>query len=323
MIQAGIDEAGYGPILGPLCVGLAAFRADSEDGPVDLWRRLRRAVQKTVPKRTTDRVPVADSKVLYQGGRLATLERTALAFSALSHHGIPPSTAGEWIDRHVAQRSRPRVSEYPWYADLEGLPIPLAAAPDGVRRSGAKLAAAADEAGVEMVTLRVAPLLEAEYSTWAERVNSKAVVLFDLNVRLIEDLRALSAEPLSVRCDRHGGRKQYQDVLSTAFPMMGVRTLREDDRSGSSYRVGHGAGSFGIEYISGAEQLGLEVALASVVAKYTRELFVEQMNRFFAGRVTPLRRTAGYYTDGLRFVADLDAVGALSETERRRILRSR
>ena len=40
LIYAGIDEAGYGPMLGPLCIGGACFRlehADAQDGPPDLW----------------------------------------------------------------------------------------------------------------------------------------------------------------------------------------------------------------------------------------------------------------------------------------------
>ena len=33
LILAGIDEAGYGPILGPLCTGAAAFRVEGGGGP--------------------------------------------------------------------------------------------------------------------------------------------------------------------------------------------------------------------------------------------------------------------------------------------------
>ena len=47
LVYAGIDEAGYGPRLGPLCVALAAFplgEADAASPPPDLWRQLRAAV---------------------------------------------------------------------------------------------------------------------------------------------------------------------------------------------------------------------------------------------------------------------------------------
>ena len=46
LIYAGIDEAGYGPMLGPLCVGSSVFVMESheDDGRVpDLWKHLDRA----------------------------------------------------------------------------------------------------------------------------------------------------------------------------------------------------------------------------------------------------------------------------------------
>ena len=50
LIYAGIDEAGYGPMLGPLCVGLSVFRVDgaeAADGAPNLWGALRGAVCRT------------------------------------------------------------------------------------------------------------------------------------------------------------------------------------------------------------------------------------------------------------------------------------
>ena len=39
-IVAGIDEAGYGPWLGPLVVSAAALRVPPELAEVDLWKTL-------------------------------------------------------------------------------------------------------------------------------------------------------------------------------------------------------------------------------------------------------------------------------------------
>src|SRR5690349_12213948 len=54
MILAGIDEAGYGPLLGPLVVGCCAFELTDGDPAADelpcLWKRLRKLVSKNRTK---------------------------------------------------------------------------------------------------------------------------------------------------------------------------------------------------------------------------------------------------------------------------------
>ena len=58
MVIAGIDEAGYGPLLGPLVVGCCAFEVDGDDlDPLAdakswpcLWKRLRRYVSRNRSK---------------------------------------------------------------------------------------------------------------------------------------------------------------------------------------------------------------------------------------------------------------------------------
>ena len=52
----------------------------------------------------------------------------------------------------------------------------------------------------------------------------------------------------------------------------------------------------------------LGFALASMAAKYLRELFMEGLNAFFAARVEGLRPTAGYYGDGTRFLEEVGPV---------------
>ena len=72
LVYAGIDEAGYGPRLGPLCVGLGVFRVQEwqpGDPAPDLWRQLAPAVTREVKDRK-GRIPFADSKVLKLSNQL-------------------------------------------------------------------------------------------------------------------------------------------------------------------------------------------------------------------------------------------------------------
>ena len=52
----------------------------------------------------------------------------------------------------------------------------------------------------------------------------------------------------------------------------------------------------------------LPVALASMVAKYVRELLMQRLNRFFRGQMTGLKPTAGYFKDGRRYVTEIKPV---------------
>ena len=97
LIYAGIDEAGYGPMLGPLCVGCSVFAiddADPADGAPDLWERLEDVVC-TRARDAKRRIAIADSKKLKGSNQakahpLRHLERGVLSFLACH----PARTAG-------------------------------------------------------------------------------------------------------------------------------------------------------------------------------------------------------------------------------------
>ena len=120
-VFAGIDEAGLGPLLGPLTLGWSAFRAPP--GGIDLWRRLGRVVTKD-PKDDAKRIVVADSKRVFsrnpRGAR--RLETTALCFLAqLDPEGRAPASAAQVLSNlPTTLRLPPEVLErHPWYAALE------------------------------------------------------------------------------------------------------------------------------------------------------------------------------------------------------------
>src|ERR1051326_1133418 len=81
MILAGIDEAGYGPLLGPLVVGCSAFEIEGDAmGPLPcLWKRLRRLVSRN-RLRSGRKIQINDSKAVYNPTvGVRELERAVLA----------------------------------------------------------------------------------------------------------------------------------------------------------------------------------------------------------------------------------------------------
>src|SRR5438067_3282967 len=74
----GIDEAGYGPNLGPLVMTAVACRVPDDLGCPNLWQLLGRVVRQAADdaEEGDGRVLVDDSKLLYSTTRgLAELER--------------------------------------------------------------------------------------------------------------------------------------------------------------------------------------------------------------------------------------------------------
>src|SRR5437763_15361639 len=87
MILAGVDEAGYGPLLGPLVVGCCAFEVD---GPAPapgaglpcLWKALKKLVSKN-RLRNHRKLHINDSKLVYSPHLgVKELERSGLAVAA-------------------------------------------------------------------------------------------------------------------------------------------------------------------------------------------------------------------------------------------------
>ena len=67
--RVGIDEAGYGPNLGPLVMTAVACRVPDAIADGCLWRALRAAVRRCGNRHDAKRLLVDDSKLVYSTAR--------------------------------------------------------------------------------------------------------------------------------------------------------------------------------------------------------------------------------------------------------------
>ncbi|MCC6783558.1 MAG: hypothetical protein IT457_12015 [Planctomycetes bacterium] len=293
---AGLDEAGLGPILGPLVVAGAALAGPAG---LDPWQALEPVVTRNRPR---DRqIQVADSKKVNQGRLgLARLERTALAFWSTFSQRVP-ATARELLEQLGADTAR--IQRCPWYESLE-LRLPLALDPQDLELCTHHLDGALRDASIRVLHLAVLPIEVEEFNASIAATDNKSATHLHHYVRVLAELLRRMAPGSTVLADRCGGRAHYRHALAAAFPDATVVRLQESE-SISSYDVRRRDGPGRVSFATGGEERAFPTALASCLAKYVREVMVHALNDWFVARVPGLARTAGYWVDGHRFLADV------------------
>lgn len=319
-VYAGIDEAGYGPLLGPLVIGRAVMIVPglSWDAPVpDMWMRLSKAVCKRVGDRT-GRIAVNDSKKLKsKAAGVKHLEMGCLTFAGLSGNtgepGEPigrPATLGDWLGL-LGETTHHSLGALPWYETTEDRPwqaVPTAVTPGEVAVAGAMLGSCARRIGVQLGGLGAAVVFEDRFNKMVAATRSKASVSFTFVAgHLLHVWENYGEHRPTVIVDRQGGRTRYRDLLALNFPDARVDVL-EESQNLSAYEMSQSTGktrSMRVSFMVDAEQSHMPVALASMVSKYTRELLMDRLNIYFAQRIPGLKPTAGYAKDGKRYLDDL------------------
>ncbi len=298
----GTDEAGYGPNLGPLVVACSAWQVPDQVEPESLYGALETAVC-CGPARAGDRrLAIGDSKQLYKpGGGLACLERAVLTCLALL--GREARTWSELFTQ-IDQRLNGDWDTAPWHAAYDQ-PLPIDASVDGLTHLASSLASCCIERNVRLVGLEAAVLAPSQFNDEVCRCGNKAEVLslttLALARRMLESLAddRCPASRVQVCCDRHGGRARYAALLQHTFPDEPV-IVRQETAELGVYELGFAGRHVEFRFLVGGERM-LPTALASMTAKYARELAMRPFNAFWQRHVPGLRATAGYPTDAKRF----------------------
>jgi hypothetical protein len=273
----------------------------------DLYRCLGDCVASEPIRRgenATNRIAIADSKALYHPGTgLKNLERGFL--STLAVVGHQPASWREIWDV-LAPESKVARETIPWYADHDE-PIPVDANSSEIARLANHLRLALEAAGVRLLEIRSRAVFPEEFNRLVTCYGTKGSALSHITLSLATRLaKGSSGPPLSVICDKHGGRNRYQHLIAEYFPEWLIE-VHGESRAESVYRFGPPEGRIEIRFRTKAEAC-LPVALASMASKYLRELAMKAFNTFWRARIEGLRPTAGYPQDARRFRAEIAPV---------------
>ena len=112
-IVAGIDEAGYGPTLGPFVLSKVVMEIPAEyHHETNIWHILKDAVSEKIQGRGS-RIVVGDSKKLYQQKTgLKFLEEAVLSFI---WHTKGPVTKFSDLLKLLSEYDEGVFDKYPWY----------------------------------------------------------------------------------------------------------------------------------------------------------------------------------------------------------------
>jgi len=310
-----------GPWLGPMVIGFVSLKAEKGTPASAPWDRV--ANLGRAGRREKGIVSVADSKKLHRPGKgdLTRLEEAVLAFATIDR-GEKPETFRELVHHLTAGRSN-YLDQYPWYQDQD-LPLPFSAEPIELAGKCRKLERGLEAAGLEMGEIRAIPLEVLEFNSEVDSRGSKGAVDAWAMGRFLHWLWMIEDRlSIEVWTDRLGGRERYGPLLLPLFPGCQFKIL-EQNREAQSYRASNPAGkSLDVHFRKECEDHSFCTALASMTAKYLRELHMVLLNRWWSRHLPELKPTAGYPQDARRFISEVDQIRDDLGIDRKILIRSR
>jgi len=270
-VYVGIDEAGLGPILGPLCIVRTAVAAENTDGFTQLFKEVEQGV--------------ADSKKIHQNAfDISPIEQVALGGIQFLTKKVP-NNAAELFELFG---EKPTDRTLPWQQGAEELKLPISS-PDvkpwnipGVEPIGI------DGVLVHPVTLNSARRSGVNRANLELQYISKIVATLPQTYQEYEMV-----------VDRLGGRVYYGEVLQQFWPDSTI-TVVDEAKMKSEYTANSPDGKKRtIKFLVSGEENSALVAMASCTAKYVREVHMTLFNKYWMTRYAKLKPTSGYWTDAM------------------------
>ncbi|MGB0655624.1 MAG: hypothetical protein ACPGMQ_09345 [Pirellulales bacterium] len=302
----GIDEAGYGPNLGPLVIGGSSWQIDQLQSDhlstqaAEHFIKLQNDIHDDY--RAGRGPPWGDSKKIFsrkstKSETLEPLERGVFAAVQIATD-TTPKTSDHLLS--LLALKAPDDSELTCWKKLNAVALPLATkAPLTIEQSDQATKQLRTH-GIRLTGLACRWIFPETFNAALDNGMNKSDILSQASLQLAFDLRNRHPHtPAVIWCDRHGGRKRYAGVVSHCFDAARVEPLSETARC-SHYRIHDRECPTFIHFSVGGESQ-LPVAVASMTAKYTRELAMDVFNCFWTDHIPSLQPTAGYPVDARRW----------------------
>lgn len=289
----GMDEAGLGPNLGPFVVAATVWDVPESPLKFDFWKTFKKVLT-NAPQPEEKRLHIADSKEVFQPKRgFIELERGVLA--ALRLLGHQPTSFDELIHCLTSETTEEASESPPWYTDTH-LPLPTElhdqVMPDAWQKC-------CDKTGVRLVAIRAAVIEPQRFNHYVREYDNKSLLVSRVAFRLLRSVWDPHETETFVVGDKHGGRNRYDDLLAEVLEDEMIFRI-EEGAERSDYRVGKTL----LRFQPRAEVHG-PVALASMTAKYVRELAMTRFNQYWARHIPGLKPTQGYPNDAHRFRGEI------------------
>ena len=297
----GTDEAGYGPNLGPLTMTGTLWKID-EPG-TDLYHVLDSVVSNHGTKaRSANKLFVADSKKVYSGS-INNLESAVLAMLYAATDKVP-TTWRQLVRLLCPSHSLTKLPDQVWLAGQK-LSVPIKADAKEIRRRGTAFRLACENASVGLVKIQCVPVFPPQFNAQVDQLGNKATLLSTETLKIVRRLMDETDDDVEIGCDKHGGRSKYaslvQSILTNEMVMVGKESIHVSD-----YTFRENSRDVFIRFQAKGESF-LPTALASMVAKYVREIFMMLWNEYWKLKIPDLKPTKGYPVDAKRFKSEIEA----------------
>jgi ribonuclease HII len=255
-LWVGFDEAGLGPILGPLSLSIFISSKDFE-------------------------FPILDSKKVHKKNSLSPLLKKCNQYCSKFDHKIPNPKCAD-----LNSQSR---GKEPWFIGDD-------------HQDGFDVFFEHHEDQIHLYSRLIAV---SDYNKVLDSGLNKADTVLHFLKPMVEKIfeHAKDYDRVNLMFDRLGGRKKYRPILEAWG--LNIASSNENPEV-SRYYGSYKDQAWDIAFRVKGDLYHHTTAAASMFAKLRREMAMQRMNQWWQARVPELKPTAGYWTDGLRFLKDID-----------------